>query len=86
MPAGTRREFPSGSTSRTSDIGFAAFLFMNDLRVLAARRIPGSKQFEFVFEDPEARACDLQVAYVNSEARKFDEAVRAMKKMCQDHR
>ncbi len=67
----------------TTDIGVAAYLLMNGLRVLSARRLAGGA-FRFEFLDPGMVAEDLQIEYVNSEARRFDEAVRAMKKLCQD--
>ncbi len=64
----------------TSDLGTAAFVHMMGLKILGATRGNRGKFF-FRFEDPEGRAENYALDYVNSECRKFDAAVRSLKKL-----
>lgn len=67
----------------TSDLGTAAFAHMLGLQLLGSARNQGGR-FVFRFHDPEERGPNYQVDYLNSECRKFDAAVRSLKKLCHD--
>lgn len=66
---------------KTTDLGTAAYVHMH-LNVHGVTQDGG--RFTFVFEDPEGRGQKLQVEYMNSECRKYDSAVRSLKKLCHD--
>jgi len=72
-----------GVTWETSDLGTAAFVHMLGLKLLGTTRGAGGR-FVFRFVDPEERGPGYQVDYLNSECRKFDAAVRSLKKLCYD--
>lgn len=69
-------------TFATPDMSTAAYLMMRGLRILVARRV--ERRFEFVFADGE-RADALLVDWANSEARRYDDTVRAIKKLVNGH-
>ena len=82
QPATTSARAQSWSTS---DLGTAAYLKMKGLVILAATRSGGSRgKWVFSFADPESRAKQLQVEYINSDERRFDAEVRSLKKLCWD--
>lgn len=72
----------------TSDLGTAAFIHMRGLEILGAHRVPRGRanggKFMFAFADPDHEGRSLQVEYLNSDCRKFDAAVRSLKKLCYD--
>lgn len=72
----------NGGTWSTSDLGAAAFAHMMGLEILGVEK--PSSRFIFKFSDPEGRGESLQIAYLNSESRRFDSAVRSLKKLCYD--
>lgn len=74
---------PEGSVFATSDLGTAAYAFLRGLQLLGARRIEGER-FSFRFADPEGRGERLRVDFINSESFRFDESMRALKKLCYD--
>lgn len=76
-------ELPQEETWETSDLGTAAFVHLRGLPILGARRVEGDR-FVFRFRDPEGVGEALQIDYLNSDCRKFDEAVRSLKKLCYD--
>jgi hypothetical protein len=65
----------------TSDIGVAAYIFMNDVEVLGAVS-DSRRRFRFIFNDEDGVCDTLKVSYVNSESARFDNAVRTLKKLC----
>ena len=74
----------NGAPWETSDLGTAAYLHgVGGLEILGVRRGPRGR-FMFLFVDPEHRGEQLQVDYMNSTCRKFDSAVRSLKKLCYD--
>ena len=64
----------------TSDLPLAAYLMMKELRLQDARRSPSGK-FEFVFLDPDDKAFNHALEFVNSEFCKFDNHLRSLKKI-----
>jgi len=68
----------------SSDLGTAAYVHMRGLEILGVRQGSHRGQFVFMFQDPEGQGKQLQVDYLNSESRKFDGAVRSLKKLCYD--
>lgn len=64
----------------TSDLSLAAYLVMNGLALVKASKAVNGK-FEFELEDPEGKAMQLQLEYINSDFCKFDNQVRTLKKM-----
>lgn len=74
----------NGAPWETSDLGTAAYLHgVGGLEILGVRR--QRSKFVFLFMDPEHRGGQLQVDYINSTCRKFDSAVRSLKKLCYDN-
>ena len=63
---------------KTSDIGIAAFIMMKGLKLIEAKRGP-SGRFSFVFEDPDNKARQYAVDYLNSESAKFDANMKNLK-------
>lgn len=61
----------------TASISLAAFLLMKGLVLSSAKRTRGC--FEFVFEDHEDSARDLEQEFVMSDYPKFDAAMRQVK-------
>jgi hypothetical protein len=64
----------------TSDLSLAAFLVMSGLTLITAKKNEFSK-FIFVLEDPDYRATQLALEYINSDFCKFDNHVRSIKKL-----
>jgi len=60
----------------TNDMSLAAYLVMNNIRLIGARRL--GKSFQFRFEN-DPRIEQLKVVYINSESSRFDDAVRKLK-------
>jgi len=67
-------------TYTTSDLSLAAFLSMRGLEIQKAVKLSGGR-FEFILDDPEARAERLSLEYVNSDFSKFDGQIRLIKKI-----
>lgn len=66
-------------------MGTAAYLHMRGLEMVGVRKdAPNRGRWIFMLRDPEGRGSELAVEYVNSESRKFDSAVRSLKKLCYD--
>ena len=76
----------------TTDIAIAGFFYASGLELDNLKREKGGRHngkaafARFYFKDPEDRAHALTVAFANSEAKKFDEAVRTLKKIVQSVR
>jgi hypothetical protein len=62
----------------TSDIAIAAYLMMKGLRLVSASR-EKTGRFKFEFDDPDKKAFQLTVEFVNSEAALFDANVKNLK-------
>lgn len=65
-------------THTTSDIALAAYLKLKGLRLIECSR---GEKFNFVFEDPDSRAKELEIEFINSDMRKYDDEMRSLKKM-----
>lgn len=66
-------------TFETPDLGFAAFLKMNDLELKEIGM--DKRRFKFIFNDPESKVKQLKIDFVNSESYKFDSNIRILKLM-----
>lgn len=64
----------------TSDLPLTAFLVMEGLSLIKARKVNNGK-FEFVLADPDDIAERLSIEYVNSDYCKFDNHIRSIKKL-----
>lgn len=69
---------------QTRDLAFAAYAHMQGLRVKKAEecRKGNANEYRFSFDDPDGRWEDLYVSFANSEASRYDNSVRALKKLC----
>lgn len=67
----------------TTDLGSAAFAHFRGLLILGVTN-DGHGKFTFRFSDPEHKGKQLQIDYMNSECRRYDEALRSLKKLCYD--
>jgi len=70
---------PENGLFITHDLGFAAFLKLHAFELVSARKDNGL--FIFEFSDPESKAIDLRLTYINSEFAKFDSEVKGLKKL-----
>ena len=59
------------NTFQTSDIGIAAYVMMQGLKLKQASRGHNGR-FNFIFDDPNDLGKEYAVDYVNSEPAKFD--------------
>tara|TARA_R110000851_G_C12926178_1_gene550820 strand:- start:322 stop:540 length:219 start_codon:yes stop_codon:yes gene_type:complete len=64
----------------TSDLALAAFLLMQGISLLSAKK-DASGKFKFTFDDSDVRVQDLAVQFVNSDFSKFDNHVRNLRKL-----
>tara|TARA_Y100000310_G_C20172202_1_gene574196 strand:+ start:314 stop:553 length:240 start_codon:yes stop_codon:yes gene_type:complete len=64
----------------TSDIGIAAYLMFKELP-LKECYIISSGRYIFKFEDPHQVAQELAMEFLNSDFSKFDDKMRALRKM-----
>lgn len=73
----------TNGTVRVDKLSLAAFMKMKGLDLHSMKRPSDrrSNDFHFVFSDPDGVAEDLKVEFFNSESRKFDDEVRALKEM-----
>ena len=65
-------------TYTTSDIALAAYLKLQGLRLVECGR---ADKFNFVFDDPDDRAEQLAIEFINSDMRKYDDEMRSLKKI-----
>lgn len=68
----------------TTNLSFAAFAYMKDIRIIRAaeKRGRGNVEYSFGFDDPDDRWDDLNFEFANSESARFDNAVRTLKQLC----
>lgn len=71
----------SRQTWSTTDISEAAWLVAQGIEIDGARETGRDGQFEIVFYDPEGKAADLLVRFLNSECFRYDQGRRAVLKM-----
>ena len=74
----------SARVQQTTDLAFAAFALMSGLAVRRAEECRKGKanEYSFAFDDPDGRWDTLHVDFANSQALRFDNAVRSLKKLC----
>lgn len=63
----------------TSDLALAAYLRLKGLKMVECDR-KGSK-FHFGFSDPENKAKEFSIEFVNSKERLYDDEIRTLKKI-----
>ena len=63
----------------TNDLSFAAYLLMNKVELLKAKKI--GKTYKFHFNVANTSINKFQIAWTNSEATRFDASVRDLKKI-----
>ena len=63
---------------QTSDLAIAAYLMMRGLKLSDASVQKGGR-FMFKFEDPDGKAFQMSIEYVNSESAKFDAHIKNLK-------
>ena len=77
---------PRSATSReTANLSFAAYAYMDGLRVIKAtetRSRNGNLEYRFMFDDPHEKWDKLHFDFTNSEAARYDNAVRTLKQLC----
>jgi hypothetical protein len=68
----------------TENLSFAAFCHMHGLRVIkgAEARSVGKVVYRFTFDDSDSRWDELCILFANSEAARYDNAVRQLKLLC----
>lgn len=79
-----------GHLYSTTDLPLMAYYIMNGLEIakLTKKRGQGggAQDFVFYFRDPDGKAEQLRIEWVNSQCRDFDNAVRSLKKLCHEAR
>tara|TARA_Y100000310_G_scaffold319205_1_gene374197 strand:- start:2045 stop:2287 length:243 start_codon:yes stop_codon:yes gene_type:complete len=65
---------------RTHDIAIAAYLMMKNLE-LSDAYINATGTYVFEFSDPEKKAEQLSIAFLNSESSRFDNQMRNLRKI-----
>jgi hypothetical protein len=71
------------NTWRTNDMSIAAWLRTKDVRIVKIEKNPERpKEFNFVFDDSKNSCDEIALEFLNSDAHKFDTAMRTLKKMC----
>ena len=68
-----------GGIVEVYDLDMASYLSMRDLALAESYRY--EREFVFRFQDPEGRIAKLTIEYVNSEAARFADAQRRLKKV-----
>ena len=63
----------------TNDLSLAAYLVMRGCELMHAKQL--GKTFKFIMNLGDHQAQTLQADFINSEARRFDGAVRDLKKI-----
>ena len=71
-----------GTIWSTTDMSMAAWMFQNGIKIASIEGLERRNEFEFRFKDPEERCKELSIDFLNSEAHKFDQSMRTLKKMC----
>ncbi len=64
----------------TSDLAIAAFLMLNEYKLVSAGREPTGK-FRFEFNDPDGTAKSCAVDFLSSDCCKFDTHIKNLKKI-----
>lgn len=68
----------------TTNLSFAAYLYMRGLQIVRAteRRGRGNVEYAFGFADPDDQWDAFNFDFANSESARFDNAVRMLKQLC----
>tara|TARA_B100000214_G_C23885318_1_gene589192 strand:+ start:309 stop:533 length:225 start_codon:yes stop_codon:yes gene_type:complete len=64
----------------TNDLSIAAFLLMRGLRLLSAEKSKSGK-FIFLFSDPDDKAKQLSIEFLNSDFCEYDNHVRNLRRI-----
>lgn len=73
-----------GRHRTTKDLALAAYVHMLGLKIVKAEecRRGSTNEYMFTFEDPDGEWEGYHISYANSEASRFDNSVRNLKKLC----
>ena len=74
--------------TRVSELSFAAFLKINGLEMISMKKPSSNRSddYYFIFDDSDNRISRLKIDFYNSDFRKFDDEIRALKKMLKESR
>ena len=70
----------------TTDLALMAFYLLRGLELVRATRKGESDQYVFHYDDPEDRAENLRIEWINSDLKRFDNEVRTLKKLTNENR
>ncbi len=62
------------------DVALATYASLKGFQIVKAVR-KSRRDFEFTFRDPDGKWEQLEIEFVNSECRRYDDAGRALKKL-----
>ncbi len=65
----------------TTDLAFAAFLRMHNFKLSKIDKF-SAKRFTFIFLDPKEEAEDYSYQFLDSESKRFDDAIKSLKALC----
>tara|TARA_B100001287_G_C22640730_1_gene509982 strand:+ start:824 stop:1051 length:228 start_codon:yes stop_codon:yes gene_type:complete len=65
---------------QTSDLALAAYMVTKGMKLLKADRKPNGR-YHFEIEDPNRKADEYKMEFINSEFYKFDNNLKTLKKM-----
>lgn len=65
---------------QTSDLALAAYMITKGLKLMKAERLKTGR-YHFELEDPDDKADQLKLEFINSEFMKFDNNLKMLKKM-----
>ena len=68
------------NTFKTSDLALAAYMITKGMSLVKAKRLDSGKYF-FEIKDPQSRAEELKLEFINSEYYRFDSNLKILKKM-----
>lgn len=68
------------NTFKTSDLALAAYMITKGMSLVKAKRLDSGKYF-FEIKDPQNRAEEMKLEFINSEYYRFDSNLKILKKM-----
>lgn len=68
------------STFKTSDLALAAYMITKGMSLVKAKRLDSGKYF-FEIKDPQNKAEEMKLEFINSEYYRFDSNLKILKKM-----
>lgn len=68
------------NTFKTSDLALAAYMITKGMSLVKAKRLDSGKYF-FEIKDPQNKAEEMKLEFINSEYYRFDSNLKILKKM-----